>query len=93
MPVTIDATWTRSAFDVSPTGLQYHYGLSGDAIEGKIVDRAGTVVKSGITAVASGVDDADFDVRFDRGAGRFYLVYSASGSRVTKTSVDGVTWS
>jgi hypothetical protein len=93
MPVLISGDWDKAAFDVSPTGLQYHYGIKGDAIEGKIVDRLGNIVKTTFSVVASGVDATGLDVRFDRSAGRFYLVYFDGGDLTTITSLDGVNWS
>jgi hypothetical protein len=93
MPELISEEWSQSDFDIHPNGLQYHYGIDGAAITGKIVDRSGNIVQDGITVVATDVDNSGVAVRYNQSARKWYLRYKSDGDTLTVTSDDGVTWS
>jgi hypothetical protein len=94
VPTTITSSGEYPAFDILPNGAQHHYWRdSGGAIKGKVFDRQGNEVVGVFTAVASGVDDSVFAVRFDKSASRWFLLYSSGGTPTTVTSADGETFS
>jgi len=93
MPATVWGSGSYPAFEILPTGMQYHYiRTTGGGIDCKLLDQFHNVVAGPLTAVASGVDDAPFAVRFDESAQRFYLVYSSGGLATTVVSDDGETF-
>lgn len=91
---TVNSSGSFPALEVLPNGARHNYWrTSGGAIEGNImVGTGGTVAVSTFTALASGVDDAPFAVRFDPSAQRFYLLYRSGGAPTVAVSDDGETF-
>jgi len=89
------ATGKKPIIVIGRDGNRYIYWLDGTAIKGEKTDRADTILATGFTVVASGVDDecmaVDEDV-YDGGKRRLVLFDVESGSVVQRTSEDGETF-
>lgn len=91
---TTFAAGAKPTLTIAPDGRKFFYWIDGTAIKGQIWDRAGNVLETTFTAVASGVDDqgigADVFVR-----GKTFtvvLLYVSSGSVTSVESTDGKTF-
>jgi hypothetical protein len=89
------ATGKKPIIVIGRDGNRYIYWLDGTAIKGEKTDRADTILDTGFTVVASGVDDecmaVDEDV-YSGGIRRLVLIDVESGSLVQRTSQDGLTF-
>jgi hypothetical protein len=89
------ATGKKPIIVIGRDGNRYIYWLDGTSIKGEKTDRADTILATGFTVVASGVDDecmaVDEDV-YDGGKRRLVLFDVESGSVVQRTSEDGETF-
>lgn len=89
------ATGKKPIIVIGRDGNRYIYWHDGGAIKGEKTDRADTILNTGFTVVASGVDDecmaVDEDV-FSGGRRRLVLIDVESGSLTQRTSEDGLTF-
>jgi hypothetical protein len=89
------ATGKKPIIVIGRDGNRYIYWLDGTSIKGEKTDRADTILATGFTVVASGVDDecmaVDEDV-YSGGIRRLVLFDVEGGSVVQRTSEDGETF-